>query len=271
MYRWKKSSSSKRKLSDKHDACRSLFIADLHLTDGRPEANFRFFHFLEHIAPGADALYILGDFFEYWVGDDDTRSNIAKEASLRLRKLTESGTPVYFMHGNRDFLLARHYAETCGMQLLDDSKRIDLYGTQTLLSHGDMFCTDDQAYQHMRKWLRKPWIQKLLLALPLGLRHRLAGQARQNSERAKTHKPDAIMDVNENAVSDAMRAAGVTRLIHGHTHRPNRHQLMIDGKAGERWVLPDWYETGGYLTCTESGCRLSSVFAADMPGGSVIG
>lgn len=243
-------------MSDLQRSGRSLFIADLHLTDERPQANGRFFHFLDDTAKGADALYILGDLFEYWVGDDDVRSSIAGECALHIRALVNSGTPVYFMHGNRDFLLARRYAQSSGMQLLTDPTPVNLYGTSTLLMHGDTLCTDDMQYQRLRTWVRKPWIQNMLRTLPLGLRHKLAGRARTGSERAKAAKSYTIMDVSPVAVAQAMRDAGATRLIHGHTHRPAHHTLDIAGQACERWVLPDWYGNGGYLSCTPEACIL---------------
>ncbi len=234
---------------------RSLFIADLHLSDERPQANGRFFHFLEHTAKGADALYILGDLFEYWVGDDDTHSPIANQVAQRIYALAQSGTRVYFMHGNRDFLLARDYARRSGMQLLKDPAVIDLYGVPTLLLHGDSLCTDDTRYQQLRFWLRKPWLQTLLRKLPLRLRHRIAHRARKSSSRAKKLKSAEIMDVNQHSVIHALREHGVSRMIHGHTHRPAHHHLVVDGLDRERWVLPDWYERegkadGGYLLYT---------------------
>lgn len=243
-------------MSDIQHSGRSLFIADLHLTDERPQANGRFFHFLDHTARGADALYILGDLFEYWVGDDDTQSAVAQECAQHLKTLANAGTPVYFMHGNRDFLLAKRYANASGMQLLTDPTPVDLYGTPSLLMHGDTLCTDDLRYQHLRTWLRKPWVQNMLRALPLGLRHRLAGNARAGSERSKANKPYAIMDVNQAAVIQAMQDTGAMRLIHGHTHRPAHHLLKISGQTCERWVLPDWYGNGGYLSCTAEACQL---------------
>lgn len=243
-------------MSEPQRSGRSLFIADLHLTDERPQANGRFFHFLNHTAKGADALYILGDLFEYWVGDDDARSTIANECAQRIRALVNAGTPVYFMHGNRDFMLAKRYAKASGMQLLADPSAVNLYGTPTLLMHGDTLCTDDTRYLRWRGWVRTPWTLGLLRSLPLKLRHALAERARAKSERAKAIKPYEIMDVNQNAVAQAMQTAQATRLIHGHTHRPAHHALNIDGHARERWVLPDWYGEGGYLSCTAAGCAL---------------
>lgn len=243
-------------MSEPQQTGRSLFIADLHLTDERPQANGRFFHFLEHTAKEADALYILGDLFEYWVGDDDVRSTITSECGARIRALVNAGTPVYFMHGNRDFMLAKRYAKVSGMQLLADPCVVNLYGTPSLLMHGDTLCTDDTRYLRWRNWVRTPWMLPVLRALPLWLRHALAERARAKSERAKAIKPVQIMDVNQNAVIQAMQTAQVTRLIHGHTHRPAHHLLKVKSQDCERWVLPDWYGEGGYLSCTAAGCVL---------------
>lgn len=236
----------------------TCFIADLHLAEERPQSSGRFFHFIDTLARSADALYILGDLFEYWVGDDDLDSPIAKQVAERIKTLTGFGTPVYFMHGNRDFLLARRYADSCGMSLLADPTVIDLYGIPTLLTHGDTLCSDDKSYQRFRKVVRQPLIRKTLLALPLKLRHSLAGAARSGSEQAKTGKSYDIMDVNQEAVIAMLRQSGSTRMIHGHTHKPARHEFTHQGAACERWVLPDWYGEGGYLACTPDGCELLS-------------
>ncbi len=262
------SSSPRRKLSRQASGRGTLFIADLHLAEERPHASGRFFHFLDGVAAGADALYILGDLFEYWVGDDDADAPIARRTALKIKALTAAGTPVYFMHGNRDFLLARRYAEACGMSLLEDPVIIDLYGTRTLLAHGDALCTDDRNYQRYRRLVRHPLVRGGLLALPLGLRHAMARTARSGSERAKTGKSHEIMDVNAQAVAETFRQSGALRMIHGHTHRPARHPLTIDGQARERWVLPDWYGEGGYLACNGQGCELLPAPSPSKSGSS---
>lgn len=236
-------------------AKRSYFVADLHLTDERPAATGRFFRFLDEEAAGADALYILGDLFEAWTGDDHDEA-VAHDTARRLRALAAAGTRVYFLHGNRDFMLAAGYAERAGMTLIADPTVVDLYGTPTLLMHGDTLCTDDLAYQRFRRRARHPLVLALLRRLPAGLRRRLARQARAGSEAAKAAKPAAIMDVNAAAVARALRDAGVSRLIHGHTHRPAEHRLIVDGQARERWVLPDWYARWGYVACDAAGCAL---------------
>jgi UDP-2,3-diacylglucosamine hydrolase len=236
-------------------AGRTFFIADLHLTDERPAAAGRFFRFLQDEVAGADALYILGDLFEAWIGDDHDEQ-IAGDAALRLAALVSSGTRVYFMHGNRDFMLAERYAARSGMTLLADPARIDLYGVPTLLMHGDTLCTDDTAYQHFRRRVRHPLTRALLRHLPRAMRQRLARQARAGSEAAKARKVAGIMDVNADEVLRVLREQQVRRLIHGHTHRPAQHVHQVDGHACERWVMPDWYTRWGYVVCDATGCTL---------------
>ncbi|MFP5382069.1 MAG: UDP-2,3-diacylglucosamine diphosphatase [Gammaproteobacteria bacterium] len=236
---------------------RIFFVADLHLTDERPAATGRFFRFLDEDVAGADALYILGDLFEAWTGDDHDEA-VAHDTARRLKALTAAGTPVYFLHGNRDFMLARRYAAAAGMTLIDDPTRIDLYGVPTLLMHGDTLCTDDTAYQRFRRRSRHPLTLALLKRLPKWLRRGLARQARAGSETAKATKPAAIMDVNAGEVARILRAQQVRRLIHGHTHRPARHVHTVDGRECERWVLPDWYDHWGCVVCDASGCALKT-------------
>jgi UDP-2,3-diacylglucosamine hydrolase len=242
-------------LTSKPGAGRSFFVADLHLTDERPVATGRFFRFLDEEAAGADALYILGDLFEAWIGDDHDEQ-VAHDTERRLKALTDGGTPVYFMHGNRDFMLAARYARRSGMTLLSDPARIDLYGVPTLLMHGDTLCTDDTAYQAFRRRVRHPLTLALLRRLPFAWRRRLAHQARAGSESAKAGKPPGIMDVNEAEVVRVLRENRVSRLIHGHTHRPAQHVHAVDGHDCERWVVPDWYARWGYVVCDAAGCAL---------------
>jgi UDP-2,3-diacylglucosamine hydrolase len=242
-------------LIQKPGAGRTFFVADLHLTDERPVATGRFFRFLQENVAGADALYVLGDLFEAWIGDDHDEQ-VARDAADRLKALAASGTPVFFMHGNRDFMLAERYAAQSGMTLIRDPARIKLYGTPTLLMHGDTLCTDDTAYQRFRRRARHPLTLALLRGLPFGLRRRLARQARAGSESAKAGKPADIMDVNADEVMRVLREHKVGRLIHGHTHRPDRHRHAVDGQDCERWVLPDWYARWGYVACDATGCTL---------------
>ncbi|MDA8127738.1 MAG: UDP-2,3-diacylglucosamine diphosphatase [Betaproteobacteria bacterium] len=236
-------------------AGRTFFVADLHLTDERPAATGRFFRFLEDEAAGADALYILGDLFEAWIGDDHHEA-VADETARRLAALAAAGTPVYFMHGNRDFLLAERYAAESGMCLIADPARIDLYGVPTLLMHGDTLCIDDTAYQNFRRRVRHPLTRALLRHLPRSLRIRMARQARAGSDAAKARKTAEIMDVNAHEVVRVLREHGACRLIHGHTHRPGRHVHAVDGRECVRWVVPDWYDRWGYVACDAAGCAI---------------
>lgn len=231
----------------------SLFISDLHLCESRPHINRLFFDFLETCARHAEALYILGDLFESWVGDDDETA-LGRDVVNALRRLSDNGVAVFLMHGNRDFLLAQKFADACRAHLLEDPALLDLYGQPTLLMHGDTLCTDDTAYLAFRAQVRDPAWQAGFLAQPLAKRHAMAQQARTHSEQAKQEKTVEIMDVNHQTVLETLRKYGYPRLIHGHTHRPARHQLAIDDHVCERWVLQDWYENGGYLRCDSQGC-----------------
>ena len=224
----------------------TLFVSDLHLDDARPHIVADFERFCAGEARGADALYVLGDLFEAYIGDDDDAALNARIART-LRGVADAGVPVRFIAGNRDFLLGRDYARRCGVQLLDDGTVIDLYGTPTLILHGDVLCTDDAAYLAFRKQVRDPKWQAAFLARPLAERRAFAAQARDAS-RAHTSTTDmAIMDVNQTAVEAAIRDAGVTRMIHGHTHRPAIHDFTLDGQPAQRIVLGDWYEQGSVL------------------------
>lgn len=233
-----------------------LFISDLHLTAERPSAVARFFHFLAHVAPSAEALYILGDFFEAWVGDDALSDPFPAQVAAALRRLVAQGVRLYLMHGNRDFLLGAAFAEATGGSLLPELQVVDLYGQPTLLMHGDTLCTDDLDYQRFRRLVRDPAWQADFLSRPLPQRLLLARQLREQSEQAKGEKHPEIMDANPDAVVNAFRRYGVRRIIHGHTHRPAHHRLLVDDQPCERWVLPEWYEGGGYLVCQEACCRL---------------
>ena len=234
---------------------RTYFVADLHLTDERPVATGRFFRFLDENVAGADALYILGDLFETWIGDDHDEQ-VAHDTARHLTSLVASGTPVFFMHGNRDFMLAKAYAARSGMTLIPDPTRIDLYGIPTLLMHGDLLCTDDAAYQKFRQRIQHPFVKAILRKLPLIWRRGIARQARASSTAAKAGKPSEIMDVNTHAVVDILRVQHAQRLIHGHTHRPAHHVHRVDEQTCERWVVPDWYTRWGYVVCDAQGCAL---------------
>ena len=234
----------------------SLFISDLHLTEERPEANERFIAFLEEKARGADALYILGDFFEYWIGDDDLGEPFNGVIAGLLKQLTRSGVPVSLMHGNRDFLIGERFCAATGARLLDDPTVEEVQGEKTLLVHGDTLCTDDLDYQAWRRKARDPAFQAQFLAKSLAERRLAIVQMREKSKEVVQGKAAEIMDVNDGAVRDALRRHDVRRLIHGHTHRPGRHAVELDGKRCERWVLPDWYGRGGYIEVDRKGPRL---------------
>jgi UDP-2,3-diacylglucosamine hydrolase len=225
----------------------TLLISDLHLTEERPEANERFITLLEDKGRAADALYILGDFFEYWIGDDDLAEPFNAVIASLLKDLTRRGVAVNLMHGNRDFLIGEGFCAATGAALLQDPTVVDIAGVRTLLMHGDTLCTDDLDYQAWRRKARDPGFQAAFLAKPLGERRHQVHQMREQSRQVVQEKAAEIMDVNDEAVRRALRDHGVRRLIHGHTHRPGRHALDVDGKRCERWVLPDWYGRGGYL------------------------
>ncbi|WP_405229897.1 UDP-2,3-diacylglucosamine diphosphatase [Lentisalinibacter sediminis] len=229
-----------------------LFISDLHLQAARPDITERFFCFLETEAAQAEALYILGDLFEAWIGDDDPDEH-NREVQAAMRRLTDAGVAGYFMHGNRDFLIGDAFAERTGFTLLDDPVVHDLYGTPVLLSHGDAYCTDDVEYQAFRRQSRDPAWQQQVLSMSVEQRRALAGQAREESRAAMVDKAEDIMDVNADAVAAALREAGVTTLVHGHTHRPAVHELDLDGTPATRIVLGDWYEQGTVLHWTPEG------------------
>ena len=234
----------------------ALFISDLHLSEDRPAANERFFSFLEKEARGAEALYILGDFFEYWIGDDDLGQPFNAVIAGLLQGVSRSGVALHFMHGNRDFLVGQGFCETTGARLLDDPTVLELQGEKTLLMHGDTLCTDDLDYQAWRRTARSSAWQQQFLAKPLAERRKAVGQMREKSKQVVQEKTAEIMDVNDDAVRQALRSHGVRRLIHGHTHRAGRHRLEVGGRACERWVLPDWYGRGGYLELARGKPRL---------------
>jgi UDP-2,3-diacylglucosamine hydrolase len=234
----------------------ALFISDLHLTEERPEANERFIAFVEEKARLADALYILGDFFEYWIGDDDLVEPFNAVIAGLLQDLTRRGVHVYLMHGNRDFLIGERFCAATGAQLLEDPTVSEIEGVKTLLMHGDTLCTDDLEYQAWRRKARAPEFQAEFLAKPLAERRRAVFGMREKSKQVVQEKTAQIMDVNDDAVRQALRHHGVCRLIHGHTHRPGRHALDVDGQRCERWVLPDWYGRGGYIEVAGDSPRL---------------
>ena len=232
----------------------TLFVSDLHLSAERPHINQQFFNFARTIAPGADAWDVLGDLFEYWLGDDDLGDPLNAAVADALESLSARGMPVRLMHGNRDLLIGRAFAHRCGAQLIEDPLLIELYGVRTLIMHGDTLCTDDVEYQTFRAYARDPTNQARFLAQPLAARREEMLGLRSRSEQSKQTKPAEIMDVSTQAVEQVLREYRYPRLIHGHTHRPARHVHVVDGRNCERWVLNDWYVRGGYLRCDTNGC-----------------
>jgi UDP-2,3-diacylglucosamine hydrolase len=223
-----------------------LFVSDVHLDVSTPEANEQFLEFLHRHAANAEVLYILGDLFEAWVGDDDpdpTKARICEG----LRTLTASGVGCFVLHGNRDFLIGRDFCRKTGSRLLADPIVAEIDGERVLLTHGDALCTDDHSYQELRSTVRTPEWQRRFLALPLADRELLANQARAGSKDHMARAIPTIMDVNEDAVSTAYRATRVRRIIHGHTHRPGVHETEIEGEPAHRMVLGAWYEQGSYI------------------------
>jgi UDP-2,3-diacylglucosamine hydrolase len=225
----------------------TLFISDLHLSGERPELVDAFHALIAGPARGAAALYVPGDLFDAWLGDDQLRERLAGGVADAFSRLAASGTPIYLQRGNRDFLLGERFARASGATLLADAVVHDIQGTPTLIMHGDELCTDDVAYQRFRAYWQDPTHRRRLLALPYFARRGIAAFFRATSKRATATKPEMIMDVNASAVAEALRTHGVTRLIHGHTHRPARHELTVDGRRCERYVLADWYRTASYL------------------------
>ncbi len=233
----------------------SLFISDLHLAPERPRIINLFTRFVDEIAVKADTLYILGDFLEYWIGDDDKAEGL-EPVFTALAKLHEAGVKVKFMHGNRDFLIGRKMAERHHFEIIGDPVVEQLNNAPVLLMHGDLLCTDDVDYQKFRLKTRNRTLQRLFLLLPLFMRERIARSLRNTSEKATAMKADEIMDVNQQAVIDTMREYGVSLLIHGHTHRPAIHEISVDGLSARRIVLGDWYKDGNYLEFSDNTPRL---------------
>lgn len=232
-----------------------LFIADLHLCAERPETLRCFADFLRGRARQADHLYILGDLFDVWIGDDDPAPPIPQIVAA-LRALTQAGTRLRLMHGNRDFLLGEDFCANTGARLLSDPCTLDLFGTPTLLMHGDLLCSDDAAYQAFRRQVRQADFIRQFLALPLEMRRRRAQEYRQKSGEANSLKGESIMDVNAQAVAEQMRNHAVHRLIHGHTHRPADHAFLLDGVSAARHVLGEWRGDGAEIvSVTPAGLR----------------
>ncbi len=233
----------------------TLFVSDLHLDPTRPEATEQFLAFLATQAAEAEALYILGDLFEAWIGDDDPEPEKHRVLAA-IRTLTDGGQTCYFMRGNRDFLVGEEFSRETGCKLLEDPTIVDLYGERVLLMHGDTLCTDDTSYQEFRSMVRNPAWQSEFLAMSIPERLTMAEQARAKSREHVKATADTIMDVNSAAVLETMKQHGVHSLLHGHTHRPAVHELIIDGQAASRIVLGDWYEQGSVVRWDATGPRL---------------
>lgn len=238
-----------------HDSY-DIFISDLHLCISRPEITTSFIQFLNTTATKARALYILGDLFEYWAGDDDIANPAHHTIISAFKQLADTGVKSYLMHGNRDFLIGQDFCSAASITLLADPSLLDLYGKKVLLSHGDDLCTDDTAYQTFRNQVRSPsWITDFLQQ-PLAKRKQQIEAIRQRSEQEKSIKSSEIMDVNVAAVAALLKRYDYPELlIHGHTHRPAKHDIHLDGHKITRWVLGDWYEQGSYLILSAKGLK----------------
>ena len=230
---------------------KTYFIADLHLSENRPDLTALFVNFMQQQAPQAEALYILGDLFDFWVGDDE-KSPVISTVIEQIRSVTAKGVPCYFIHGNRDFMVGKKFAKACGMQLLGDYEVLDLYGEPTLICHGDTLCTDDVKYQAFRKKVHQKWRQWLFLRLPLKVRLKIGEKIRNQSKLDKLEKTEMIMDVNPEFVLATFQRFGVKRMIHGHTHRQNIHQIP---PHFERIVLGDWGTTASILEVSAAGVK----------------
>lgn len=241
-----------------------LFLSDLHLAPDRPKATAAFHAFCAGPARSAGAVYILGDLFDSWIGDDELGDRFPAEVAASIRGVTQSGVPVYIAHGNRDFLLGARFAAATGATLLPERHLIDVEGQPTLLSHGDELCVGDVAYQQYRARIRSPESQRRLLALPLFVRRLIARWLRRKSRSATSLKAESIMDVDDAAVAATFRETGVARMIHGHTHRPATHSLDVDGRSRERIVLADWHDEGQYVRIDAAGAARVQI-AAEEP------
>jgi UDP-2,3-diacylglucosamine hydrolase len=233
----------------------TLFVSDLHLEADRPDIGNQFIEFLRTEAMEADDLYILGDLFEAWVGDDDPNTHYAK-IKMAIRKVVDKGVPVYFMHGNRDFMIGRQFANETGVEILKDPYPVDMYGQKALLSHGDALCTDDTQYQRVRLMTRNPDWQASILAKPLKERLRIAEEARRQSLERTLNLSMDIMDVNQDEVRRVIKEHGVDVLLHGHTHRPGIHSIDLGKSKAQRIVLGDWYKQGSVLRWDLRGPKL---------------
>lgn len=237
----------------------TLLLSDLHLAPERTAAVAAFHAFARGPAREAAAVYVMGDLFDAWIGDDQRREPFAQAIVKSLRGVSDAGVPLYIARGNRDFLLGDAFAQAAGATLLQDQTIVELGGTMTLLSHGDEFCTDDVGYQRYRALSRDPGHQRRLLRLPYRLRRWIAAWLRRGSRAATARKPESILDVNAAAIERTFRRLDVRRMIHGHTHRPARHRTIVDGTPRERLVLADWDDRGYFLEIDSNGARTREI------------
>ncbi|WP_318511361.1 UDP-2,3-diacylglucosamine diphosphatase [Photobacterium leiognathi] len=235
----------------------TLFISDLHLSASRPDMTDCFLRFMTEDTASIDALYVLGDLFEMWIGDDE-ESPFLQQIKQAFKTLTDSGIPCYFVHGNRDFLIGKRFSQQTGVQLLPEHSVVDLYGKPTLILHGDTLCIEDEAYQRYRKKVHNKFIQWLFFRIPLSKRIQIGEKFRNNSSKNNQMKSQSIMDVTASEVIRVMREFHVDQMIHGHTHRPDIHSLTVDDKPATRIVLGDWYEHGSVLVVTPDGYQLET-------------
>ncbi len=235
------------------------FISDIHLDENCPDITARFKHFMRHLAPQAKQIYILGDLFEAWIGDDDL-SPFNLEIINEIRKLTKSGLSIYFIRGNRDYVIGKRFSQLTGAKLLPDGTLIDLFGQRVLIMHGDSLCTLDTRHQRFRRIMLSRFAQAAVCYLPLWLRRRLARLLRKKSRQHQTHLPNHIMDVTPSEVKKVMQAMSVKLLIHGHTHRPQVHSITLGNQTVTRIVLNAWHEHGGMLRYNADGSYQLEIF-----------
>ncbi|WP_318459433.1 UDP-2,3-diacylglucosamine diphosphatase [Photobacterium leiognathi] len=235
----------------------TLFISDLHLSASRPDMTDCFLRFMAEDTANIDALYVLGDLFEMWIGDDE-ESPFLQQIKQAFKTLTDSGIPCYFVHGNRDFLIGKRFSQQTGVQLLPEHSVVDLYGKPTLILHGDTLCIEDEAYQRYRKKVHNKFIQWLFFRIPLSKRIQIGEKFRNNSSKNNQMKSQSIMDVTASEVVRVMKEFHVDQMIHGHTHRPDIHSLTVDDKPATRIVLGDWYEHGSVLVVTPDDYQLET-------------
>lgn len=246
-----------------------LFVSDLHLAPDRPAVNRLFLDFLRQEVASAQSLYILGDLFDYWIGDEDGDDPFAAALIRGLRRARDAGCAIFLMHGNRDFLLGPRFAATAGAELIPDPTVLELNGTRTLLMHGDTLCTADTEYQRFRQQVRNLEWQREFLARAPDQRRGLARDLRARSDASKQAKSSALMDVEPREVERVLREHACARLIHGHTHRPGRHEHRVDHRLAERLVLADWSDLGGEALLWSSGELKRIPVRSDLQAASV--